>query len=113
MKLFLTRQYLEDMCRYFLPYMIQVLESRLRTNRNTERELDAIVCVSILEDVEQMFLRKTLTRQQKFNIKLKKAEAVILCQLMMQFPLMENDFWRMNLRNNVIEQLDQQLNQPA
>ena len=109
MKLFLTRQYLEDLCRHFLPYMIRVLEARLRSSRHTDQESQAIVCLSVLEDLELMFQRKTLTVQKKFTIKLKKAEAVILMELMKQFPLMEKDFWRMNLRNYIIDQLYQQL----
>lgn len=109
MKLILTRQYLEDLCRHFLPYMIKVLEARLNISRGTDKELDAIVCLSVLEDLELMFQRKTLTVQKNFTIKLKKAEAVILMKLMMQFPLMSEDFWRMNLRNNIVEQLHKQL----
>jgi hypothetical protein len=109
MKLFLTRQYLEDICSYFMPYMISVLESRLRINRQTEQELDAIICLSVLEDLDVMFQRKTLTRQQKFTIKLKKAEAVILMKLMMTFPIYDQEFWRLNLRNNIVEQLHKQL----
>jgi len=89
--------------------MIMVLESRLKLSRNTENELAEIVCLSVLEDLEIMFQRKTLTVQQKFTIKLKKAEAVILMKLMMQFPLNAEEFWRMNLRNQIIEQLHKQL----
>lgn len=109
MKLILSRQYLDDLCRHFLPYMIRVLESRLRLCRNTDKELEAIVCLSVLEDLELMFQRKTLTIQKKFTIKLKKSEAVILMELMKQFPLMVEDFWRINLRQNIIDQLYQQL----
>lgn len=109
MKLFLTRQYLEDLCSYFLPYMIRVMEARLRTSRNTDREAEAIVCLSVLEDLEHMFQRKKLTVQKKFTIKLKKAEVVILMELMKRFPLMNQDIWRINLCNNIIDQLYQQL----
>lgn len=108
MKLLLSRQYLEDICRYFMPYMLSVLESRSR-GCDPEKNLDAVVCLSVLEDLDIMFQRKTLTRQQKFTITLKKAEAVILMKLMISFPVMENEFWRMNLRNNIVEQLHKQL----
>lgn len=109
MKLFLTRQYLEDLCRYFIPYMISVLESRIRARKSTEFELEARVCLSLMEDIDIMFQRKTLTRQQKFTIKLKESEAIILLALMNIFPIQSEDFWRMNLRNNIVEQLHKQL----
>jgi len=109
MKLLLSRQYLEDMCRYFMPYMINVLEARIRMRKNTELEMGARVCLSVLEDLDIMFQRKTLTRQQKFTIRLKDAEAIILVELMGTFPIQPEDFWRMNLRNQIIEQLHKQL----
>lgn len=105
----LSRQYLDDLCRFFLPYMISVLESRQRTAESTEGHLPAMVALSILEDLETMFQRKTLTVQQKFTIKLKKHEAIIILKLMMEFPLDENHFWRQNLRNYITEQLHKQL----
>ena len=109
MKLLLTRQYLEDICRYFMPYMINVLESRIRTRKNTEFEIAARVCLSVLEDIDIMFQRKTLTRQQKFTIRLKDAEAIIMLELMGSFPIQPEDFWRNNLRNHIVEQLHKQL----
>lgn len=105
----LSRQYLDDLCRHFLPYMISVLESRKRTAKGTEGYLAATTILSVMEDMETMFQRKTLTVQQKFNIGLKEHEAIIMMEFMLNFPLDENQFWRRNLRNYIIEQLHNQL----
>src|SRR5690606_33290221 len=93
----ITRQYLEDLCRFFLPYMVQVLESKKLTAADTEWYIPSLVALSVLEDMVTMFQRKTLTVQQKFTIKLKIHEAIILMKLMMEFPLDESQFWRQNL----------------
>lgn len=108
-KLLLTLQYLEDLCGHFMPYMMRVLEARLRISRNSDLEIPAVVCLSVLEDINQIFIKKTVTVQKKFTIKLTKAEAIILMKMMLQFPIEENQFWRMNLRNNIVEQLHKQL----
>lgn len=105
----ISRQYLDDICAHFMPYMLRLLEARIAMYRNTEAELVEQVCMSVLEDLDLMLQRKTLTTQHNFKIKLKKSEAIILMQLMLKFPIMENEFWRMNLRNNIVEQLHKQL----
>ena len=74
----ISRQYLEDLCRFFLPYMVRVLEARQLTSKGTEHHLPAVVALSILEEMENMFQRKTLCMQQNFTIKLKKFEAILM-----------------------------------
>lgn len=105
----ITRQYLDDLCRHFFPFMVQVLESRKRTAKGTEGYLAAVTILSVMEKMEIMFQRKTLTIQQKFTIKLEEHEAIIMMELMLNFPLAEDQFWRHNLRNYITEQLHNQL----
>ena len=105
MHLELNRQYLEDLDKYFLPYMIMVCDANLNGTDNYLFKLSK----SILSDIEIIFKRKLLTMQKKFTIKMKEAEGLIFYKFMMEFPLHPDHYWRQLLRNQIIEQLNKQL----
>jgi len=105
----INRQHLEDLCGYFLPVMMQMLDARALIERGTEYEYLLRIGVSVMKDVEKKLMKKYLTESFKFKIKFSEAEAIILMKLLLQFPLSSVDFWRLNLRNNIVEQLHKQL----
>lgn len=109
MKLKLSRQYLEDLNNYFMPFMLKAVESRARINEGTENELLDKICYSVLQDIFLALRRKELTMQQKFSINLKEAEGIIFMKGLLNFPIPADQFWRQNLRNQIVEQLDKQL----
>lgn len=109
MKLKLSRQYLEDLSNYFMPFMLKSIESRRRLNEGTENELLDKICYSVLCDIDLILKRKQLTMQKKFSISLKESEGVILMKGLLNFPIPAEQFWRCNLRNQLVEQLDKQI----
>lgn len=109
MVLKINRQYLEDLTSYFMPFMLKALESRRRIDEGTEIELLDKICYSVLQDIYIVFQRKKLTLQQKFTIRFKDAEGIIFMRGLLNFPLPADQFWRQNLRNQIIEQLDKQI----
>ena len=105
----INRQCLEDLCGFFLPVMMEMLEARMRIEKGTEYEYFIRVSLSVMQAVEKMLMRKYLTESFNFKIKFSEAEAIILMKLLLQFPLPADHFWRQNLRNNIVEQLHKQL----
>jgi|ERR1035437_2667971 hypothetical protein len=104
MRLEINRQYLEDLSKHFLPYMIMVCEANLEGTDSILYKLSK----SILTDIDIIFKRKLLTVQKKFCIKMKDAEGLIFKRFMLEFPIPSDHFWRNNLRNQIILQLDKQ-----
>lgn len=109
MQLKIDRQYLEDLSSYFMPFMLKTVASQARLHEGTETELLDKICYSVLKDIELTLARKKLTLQKKFTIKLKEAEGIIFMKGLINFPLPPEHFWRHNLRNQIIEQLDKQI----
>ena len=109
MKLKIDRQQLNDLSIYFLPFMLQLVEARLRQDKGTEQEFLDKICRSILVDIDTMFKRKLLTLQVKFKIHFTEAEGIVLLQFLLKFPIPGDHFWRNNLRNQIIQQLHKQL----
>lgn len=109
MKLKLSRQYLEDLSNYFIPFILRVVEARIHENVGTDSALLDIICRSTMETIDVMFKKKLLTDQQKFKLKFTEAEGIIFMKLLLQFPIPADHFWRNNLRNQIVEQLDKQL----
>lgn len=108
-KLKMERQHLEDMCAYFLPLMDKILASRLAIFQGTEHEISYRVTYSIFCGVHKDFKRKQLNELKKVCMKYSEAEAIVFMQLLLQFPIPADHFWRMNLRNNFVDQLHKQL----
>ncbi len=109
MQLKINRQYLEDLSSYFMPFMLKTIESKARLHEGTEMELLDKICYSVLKDIELTLARKKLTLQRNFSIKLKDSEGIILMKGLINFPLPPDHFWRHNLRNQIIEQVDKQI----
>lgn len=105
----INRQWLEDLCGYFLPFMTQMLDSKVQTFRGSDTEAFYRVCSSVMNDLEKLLIKKYLAESNKFKIKLTEAQAILLLKLMLQFPIPADHFWRINLRNNIVDQLDRQL----
>lgn len=109
MKLKLSRQYLEDISLNFMPVMIMTAEARIRMNKGTELETLDRICLSVLQDIDLAFKRKRLTMQHKFSITFSEAEGIIFMKGLLNFPIPAEHFWRLNYRNQIVEQLDKQL----
>lgn len=108
MKLQIERQQLDDLSTYFLPFMLKVIDSQLLQNKGTDLEFSNKVLKSILSDVDLIFKRKVLCRQRKFQITFKEAEGLVLMYFLLRFPIPADHWYRLNLRNQLVEQLHKQ-----
>ena len=108
-KIKIDLQQLEDLTNFFIPLMIRGLESRIAENKGNDFEMLYRVSLSVLKDVHRIFRQKELTVARTFKITLTEAQALILMKLLLQFPLRPDDYWRLNLRNHIVELLDRQL----
>lgn len=109
LQLSLIRQHLEDLTGYFMPVMIDMLESRIRLYQGTEMLIGEQVSLGVMEELETKLIKKTLSASKKFTLKLSRGESVLLYAMLMKFPIPSDHFWRLNLRNNIVEQLHKQL----
>lgn len=105
----ISRQQLEDLCGYFLPVMIMMIEANVRSHEGIESQLGFRVSLSVMKDIENLLMRKYLGCSNKFKIKFSEAQAIILVQMLIDFPIPSGEFWRINLRNNIVEQLHKQI----
>lgn len=104
MKLRVNRQILEDLCNHFMPYMLLLAASKIEPGDLYNR-----MCKSILNDIEIMMKRKLLTRPAMFTISFKEHEAIAFMQFLGDVGIEPTQFWRVNMRQQVIDQLHKQL----
>lgn len=65
----LNRQHLEDLCGYFVPFMIRLLESRVSMHIGTEAQMGFRIGLSVMNDIEKLLQKKYLGDAHKFKIK--------------------------------------------
>lgn len=109
-----TRQCLEAAKRYFFPYILEFRQSRLNNvghhDHESEPYLAAIMFNCLLEEVDQLFVRKLVnTTGAKIRIPLTDAQAVVFYQSLKTLPLPADQYWLNTLRNEWILALNKQL----
>lgn len=107
----INRQALEDLCRHFLPLMVQFCEAQVRTYKGTEFEMLHRMSRSLMNDISKQLWRKQLTESKKINLKFSEAEAIILMHKLIEFPIPGEIIWRNNLRNHLVGELHKQLSE--
>ncbi len=109
----INRQTIEWIYRECFPVFKQFNDARTNLYDNKEAEYwNSKVVGYVLNQVENIFAKKLLTKGQFFKIILEPAEAVTLYRFLFNYPIDEKYRWKIIQRQFIVEQLYRQMNEP-
>ena len=109
-KLRLTRDEARLIDDYWLPFMIKLVWSNLRTNAgNHGKYLNCKILLSLLCDVQMSLKRKLLTSKNQFSLSLTEAEASAFYVYLMKQPIDACFVYAVNMRQSMCNHLHKEL----
>ncbi|MBC7509793.1 MAG: hypothetical protein H7320_13755 [Ferruginibacter sp.] len=113
-----TRHFLDCMCSNLVNYLPMLRRSLLKNVERCQKIsgefLSAKVMVEVVKDLEKALLKKQLNSTgEKIKLKLTDATGAALFKILLDFPMREEQTYDNLVRNNWLEQLNQQIIKPV
>jgi hypothetical protein len=97
----------------FLPYMVMLAQSRLRSAEHfTLDYFNSKIVLSLISEVQLSFKRKLLGKAKKMLFNFNDAHAIAFYMMLMKQPVDEKHVYALNLRHQICDALHKQLYQP-
>lgn len=113
MQIKLTRDQARSVQHHFFPYLVAVCEMKVEHPAGSEDLLNNKMIVCILQEIRVLFEKKLLTRSNKFLFRFSDAQGIIFYKLLMNLPIIADQFWLINLRLHICDVLHLQMCEPV
>lgn len=101
-----------ELVTFFFPFLTERCLLKVREAdqiKDVERKLAARVMWCLVQSAKLKFDRKLLTEANRFTVKLSDAEAIVLYQLLMAFPIDPKMVFQVLLRQEIVNFLFEEL----
>ncbi|MBC7509366.1 MAG: hypothetical protein H7320_11570 [Ferruginibacter sp.] len=94
---------------YFPLLQKTLLNNIANCNKISSDYLNTRVMISIVEELEYFFQKKQFTKAKKFKLEFTEAEGIYLFKIIMDLPINRENIYTDRVRNQWLEQLNQQI----
>ena len=94
---------------YFPLLQKTLLKNVAHCTKISSEYLNTRVMISLVEELEYYFQRKQFTKAKKFKLDFTEAEGIYLFKIIMDLPINRENIYTDRVRNQWLEQLNQQI----